>query len=90
VLCKDGRREFPDHDLAAWIEQHQPDIVICGHIHQAPWVQGWLVARAARPDVGVQRRQADRARPADTSRFDTDARTAHWYGVFDSETIDLG
>ncbi|MDX6229572.1 MAG: hypothetical protein QOI76_2962 [Frankiales bacterium] len=39
-LCSDGRRSFPDHDLAAWIEQHEPDLVFCGHIHQSPWVEG--------------------------------------------------
>ncbi len=40
VLCRDGRREFPDHELAAWIGEHAPDIVLCGHIHQAPWIEG--------------------------------------------------
>ena len=65
-LCKDGRREFPDHDLAAWIEQYQPDVVFCGHIHQAPWVLRWLVElRQLRPDLGVQPRQADRPDPAE-------------------------
>ena len=39
-LCHDGRRDFPDHDLAAWIAEHQPDVVLCGHIHQAPWAEG--------------------------------------------------
>jgi Icc-related predicted phosphoesterase len=39
-LCSDGRRSFPDEDLAVWIAQHRPDVVICGHIHQAPWVDG--------------------------------------------------
>lgn len=39
-LCSDGRRSFPDHDLTAWIEQHEPDLVMCGHIHQSPWVEG--------------------------------------------------
>ena len=40
VLCRDGRREFPDHELASWIAEFQPSLVLCGHIHQAPWVEG--------------------------------------------------
>jgi Icc-related predicted phosphoesterase len=39
-LCTTGTREFPDHDLAEWIERWSPDVVISGHIHQAPWVDG--------------------------------------------------
>jgi Icc-related predicted phosphoesterase len=48
-LCTTGTREYPDDDLAAWIDRWQPDIVICGHIHQAPWVQGgsWFDRRGA-------------------------------------------
>jgi Icc-related predicted phosphoesterase len=89
VLCRDGRREFPDHDLAAWIEQYQPDVVICGHIHQAPWARGgsWH-ARLGRTQVFNAGKQIGHVPPHIT--FDTVARTAHWFGVFDSETIDLG
>jgi Icc-related predicted phosphoesterase len=39
-LCSDGRRSFPDHDLTRWIRRYQPDLVLCGHIHQSPWVEG--------------------------------------------------
>jgi hypothetical protein len=89
VLCRDGRREFPDHELAAWIEQYQPDVVICGHIHQAPWAKGgsWH-ARLGRTQVFNAGKQIGHVPPHIT--FDTEARTAHWFGVFDSETVDLG
>ena len=87
-LCRDGRREFPDHDLAAWIDEHQPDIVICGHIHQAPWAKGgsWH-ARLGRTLVVNAGKQIGHVPPHIT--IDTAALTAHWFGVFDSETIDL-
>ncbi len=89
VLCKDGRREFPDDDLAAWIDQHQPEIVLCGHIHQAPWVDGgsWH-ARLGRTAVFNPGRQIGPVPPHIT--LDTVAGTAEWYGVYDSETIQLG
>ena len=64
VLCNDGRRVFPDHELAAWIEQYQPELVMCGHIHQAPWVDGGSWHAQTRQDVGFQRGQADRPDPS--------------------------
>ena len=88
VLCRDGRREFPDHDLAGWIAQHQPDLVLCGHIHQAPWVDGggWH-ARLGTTLVINPGRQVGPVPPHVT--LDTDAGTAEWFGVFDTETIEL-
>ena len=89
VLCRDGRREFPDHDLASWIDQHQPDVVICGHIHQAPWAKGgsWH-ARLGNTQVFNAGKQIGHVPPHIT--FDTEAGTAHWFGVFESQTVDLG
>jgi Icc-related predicted phosphoesterase len=89
VLARDGRREFPDHDLAAWIEEYQPDLVVCGHIHQAPWARGgsWH-DRLGRTQVFNAGKQIGPVPPHIT--FDTEAGTAHWFGVFDSETIALG
>jgi Icc-related predicted phosphoesterase len=88
VLCRDGRREFPDQDLAGWIEQHRPDLVLCGHIHQAPWVEGgswndrlgssWVF------NAGKQRGPV----PAHIT-VDTEAMTAEWFGVFSIETLAL-
>mgnify|MGYP001819278263 CR=1 FL=1 len=89
VLCRDGRREFPDHDLAGWIEQYQPWLVICGHIHQAPWVNGgsWH-DRIGRTLVCNAGKQVGKIPPHIT--FDFEAGTANWFGVFDSEEIALG
>jgi Icc-related predicted phosphoesterase len=86
VLCRDGRREFPDHELAGWIAQHEPDLVLCGHIHQAPWVDGgsWQ-ARLGRTHVFNPGRQPGPVPPHVV--LDTDTSTAQWYGVYDSETV---
>ncbi len=58
-LCNTGERSFPDPDLADWIDRWHPDLVVCGHIHQAPWVAGgswfdrrgttWLVNAGHQP-----------------------------------------
>jgi Icc-related predicted phosphoesterase len=88
-LCRDRRREFPDHDLAGWIERHQPALVFTGHIHQAPWVDGgsWR-ARVGRTWVFNAGKQIGPV-PAHVL-VDTDQATAHWFGVVDSETVSLG
>jgi Icc-related predicted phosphoesterase len=35
-----GSRSYGDDDLNAWIEQYQPALVCCGHVHQSPWADG--------------------------------------------------
>jgi Icc-related predicted phosphoesterase len=86
VLCNDGRRVFPDHELAAWIEQYQPELVMCGHIHQAPWVDGgsWH-AQLGKTWVFNAGKQIGPIPPHIT--IDTESGTAEWYGVFSSETV---
>ena len=88
VLCRDGRREFPDHDLAGWIEEHRPDAVLCGHIHQAPWVDGgsWH-ARLGDTWVFNAGKQIGKV-PAHVT-LDLDAGTAHWFGVYESGSVAL-
>jgi Icc-related predicted phosphoesterase len=88
VLCRDGRREFPDHDLAGWIDEYAPDIVMCGHIHQAPWVDGgsWY-ARLGRTWVFNAGKQLGPV-PAHIT-LDLEAGTADWCGVDESDSITL-
>lgn len=88
-LCRTGQREFPDHDLAGWIEEWQPDLVFAGHIHQAPWVEGggWA-ARLGRTWVFNAGRTIGDV-PAHVV-VDTDERTAEWIGLPDRERLALG
>ncbi len=41
--CWTGRSFYGDRDLLEWIEQHRPDVVLTGHVHQPPFVPegGW-------------------------------------------------
>jgi Icc-related predicted phosphoesterase len=39
-LAWDGRREFGDTQARDWIATYQPDMVLAGHIHEAPFVEG--------------------------------------------------
>lgn len=54
-----GRRHIGDTDLNGWIDEHQPDLVLTGHIHDAPfhregsWVDQlnntWVVNAGVQP-----------------------------------------
>ncbi len=33
-----GKQSFGDAELADWIRRYGPDVVVCGHIHQSPFV----------------------------------------------------
>ncbi len=35
-----GRTSYGDADLLAWIGEHQPDLVLAGHVHQSPFADG--------------------------------------------------
>lgn len=53
-----GKVHFGDQVLKAWIEELQPDLVFCGHVHQAPFHSGgsWqvLLGRTAAFNAGYE------------------------------------
>jgi Icc-related predicted phosphoesterase len=87
-LCTTGSREFPDHDLAGWIDQWQPDMVICGHIHQAPWAEGggWVDRRGRTWVFNAGHQPGDM--PAHII-IDLTAMTAEWIASPDNDRVDL-
>jgi Icc-related predicted phosphoesterase len=87
-LCFDGRREFPDASLAAWIGRFEPDVVLCGHIHQAPWVPGggWW-DRLGGTLVINPGKQIGKVPPH--VWLDTSAGTARWWGLGEQDETSL-
>jgi len=39
-----GTKSYGDADLAGWIDRFHPDLVLAGHVHQSPWIDGgsWI------------------------------------------------
>ena len=39
-----GKRHYGDEDLVKWIDQYQPAVVLCGHVHESPFATGgsWI------------------------------------------------
>lgn len=87
-LCNAGPKQFPDPDLAAWIDLHAPDLVICGHIHQAPWVDGggWIDRRGVTWVVNAGHQPGPV--PAHIM-IDLDDGTAEWFADGPSELVAL-
>ncbi len=87
-LCSDGRRTFADDDLAAWIGAHRPDLVMCGHIHQAPWVDGgsWFGRLA---DTWVFNAGHLRAKVPGHVVIDTNNDSALWYDAGNGTSVHL-
>lgn len=83
-----GSRHYGDADLVTWIERYQPDLVLTGHIHQAPFRQGgaW-VDRLGDTWIFNAGRQIG---PVPTHIIiDTEASTAAWFSLAGDEEIRL-
>jgi Icc-related predicted phosphoesterase len=35
--CWTGQRDYGDADLGGWIDEHRPDFVLTGHVHESPF-----------------------------------------------------
>jgi len=83
-----GTRHFGDADLNQWIATHAPDIVLTGHIHDAPFrPEGSWVDRLSATWVFNAGRQLG---PVPTHVvFDTTAHAALWSSVEGMQSVRL-
>lgn len=83
-----GKQFYGDADLSGWIARYEPDIVFCGHIHQAPFRTGgsW-VDRIGPTWVFNSGRQIGDV-PAHVI-VDTSAREAAWFSMAGAELVKL-
>jgi Icc-related predicted phosphoesterase len=81
-----GRKHIGDEELATWIERYQPEMVLTGHIHQSPFVDGgsW-VDQVGKTWVFNPGRQIG---PWPTRiMFDTDTKAAVWLSLAGAEMV---
>ena len=83
-----GKRHYGDADLAGWIAEHQPDMVLSGHVHGPPFKpDGSWVDRIGRTWVFNPGNQRG---PAPTRiEIDFDGLTATWLSQLGIEHADL-
>ncbi len=81
-------RDFGDQELNDWIASYSPDIVLTGHIHEAPFeTAGSWVDRIGTTWVFNAGRQIG-AVPAHII-FDTERQKAAWFSLVGTEEVDL-
>lgn len=83
-----GRRHYGDPDLAGWIAEHAPDIVLSGHVHGPPFQpDGSWIDRVGSTWVFNPGRQIG---PTPTRiEIDLDAHEATWTSMMGVERVDL-
>lgn len=88
-LAWDGRRDFGDTALVDWVAKFQPDVVLTGHIHQAPFVDGGGWAQRIGPTWIFNAGQQPGPVPAHVV-IDLTAGTAEWRAAAERAEVALG
>jgi len=83
-----GKRHFGDTELVQWIGQHQPTMVISGHVHQSPFIRdgSWFDRLG---DTWVFNTGLQPGRPPTYVVIDTDAGRAFWLAAGQAQWIAL-
>jgi len=83
-----GKQHFGDEALCEWIAEYQPDIVLSGHVHQAPFRNGgsWVEQMG---DTIIFNTGRQLGAPPAFIALDTDANTACWFSQMANELIHL-
>lgn len=84
-----GSRYYGDPDVAGWIAEHQPDLVLAGHVHGPPFrPDGSWIDRVGRTWVFNAGSQRGPVPPC--IEIDTSTSTATWWSQMGTEHADLG
>jgi Icc-related predicted phosphoesterase len=88
-LSWDGRRAFGDEILSQWISRFHPDLVLVGHVHQAPFVPGGAWSDRIGPTWVFNAGRQIGAVPAHIL-IDLDEQTAVWTSATDRQCVHIG
>jgi Icc-related predicted phosphoesterase len=84
-----GKRHYGDQELTRWIARHTPGVVLCGHVHESPFVEhGSWVDRIGSTWV-VNSGREGRTVPPPHITFDTETRLATWWSSEGSAQLAL-
>lgn len=83
-----GTRHFGDPELPRLLDTYAPDLVLCGHIHQAPFTPegSWVEHRGDTWLFNAGYQQGDEPTFIE---LDLGARTAAWTSAYEQGVVDL-
>ena len=87
VTAQGARREYGDAALRAWIGEHRPDVVLTGHVHEAPYVDGGSWVERVDASWTFNAGRLGSGPIPNHVVLDLEQRTASWYGG--SETAEI-
>jgi Icc-related predicted phosphoesterase len=86
--CWTGRRHWGDTELRPWLVQHQPDLVLTGHVHESPFKPAGAWADRIGPSWVFNPGRQIGPVPCHIE-IDLGAGTAAWHSMMGSESLDL-
>ena len=86
--CWTGRKDYGDPDVLAWIDEHRPDAVLAGHVHQAAFTEAGSWADRI-GDTWVFNAGTQIGKVPARVELDLDAGRARWVSLMGEETCDL-
>ena len=84
-----GSKHYGDPELPRLLDAYRPDLVLCGHIHQAPYVDGGAWAQRRGPTWLFNSGWQMGPVPAHV-RLDLDERSATWWSAEGEERVEFG
>ncbi|HSL59148.1 MAG TPA: metallophosphoesterase [Acidimicrobiales bacterium] len=86
--CWTGSRHYGDDDLVGWIDEHRPDLVLTGHVHQPPFKRDGSWADRIGPTWVFNPGRQIGPIPAHVE-VDLAAGEAMWWSMLGRETLRL-
>jgi predicted phosphodiesterase len=83
------KRDYGDADLRAWIGELQPDLVLSGHVHEAPFIDGGSWAERVHAAWTFNAGRVGIGTIPNHVVLDLEHRTASWYGGGETAEISL-
>jgi Icc-related predicted phosphoesterase len=86
--CWTGRKDYGDADLRDWIDEHRPDIVLTGHVHESPFKPdgSWADRRG---DTWIFNGGQQIGPVPSRVELDLETNVARWVSMLGTEEVDL-
>jgi Icc-related predicted phosphoesterase len=89
TTARGTKRDYGDEDLRSWIGELQPDLVLSGHVHEAPFIEGGSWVERVESTWAFNAGRVGIGQIPNHVVLDLEQRTASWYGGGETAEIAL-